>query len=56
MVMGNAFCNCNGSSAFSYREAVSLIKVVIWNKEPLMSFQMSLTTGPHLCAGLAAAY
>jgi hypothetical protein len=56
MTVGDAFSNCNGSSAFSARVAVDSIKVVFWNKEPLMSFQMSLKTGPHLCVDLAAAY
>jgi hypothetical protein len=36
MVMENALPNCNDSSAFSSREVVSLIKVITWNKEPLM--------------------
>jgi hypothetical protein len=30
MVMGNAFSNCNGSSAFSSWETASPIKVIIW--------------------------
>jgi hypothetical protein len=42
MVVGNAFSNCNGSSAFSARVAVGSIKVAIWNKDPLTRFQMCL--------------
>jgi hypothetical protein len=34
MVMGNAFSNCNGSSAFSARVSVGSVKVEILNKEP----------------------
>jgi hypothetical protein len=56
MVVENAFSNFNGSSAFSAWVAVGLIKVVIWNKEPLMSSDLSLKTGQHLCTGLAAVY
>jgi hypothetical protein len=41
-VMGNAFSICNGSSIFSSREAVSPRKMIIWNKEPLMGFEMCL--------------
>jgi hypothetical protein len=41
---------------FSSQEAVSLIKVIIWNKEPLMGFEMSLRAEPHLYLGLAAVY
>jgi hypothetical protein len=42
MTVRDAFPNCNGSSAFSAREAVGPIKMVIWNKEPLMKFLMCL--------------
>jgi hypothetical protein len=42
MIMGNAFPDSNGSSAFSARVAVGSVEVVIWNKEPLMRFQMCL--------------
>jgi hypothetical protein len=39
MVMGNAF---------SSREAVSSIKVMIWNEEPLMGFEMCLWEKIHI--------
>jgi general stress protein 26 len=43
VVVGNAFfCHCNGSSAFSNWEAVSTIKVVIWNEESLVGFEVCL--------------
>jgi hypothetical protein len=42
MVVGNAFSNCNGSSAFPFREAVCTIKVIIRNMEPLVGFEMCL--------------
>jgi hypothetical protein len=42
MVMGNAFSNHNGSSAFSSWVAISLIKVIIWNKELLGSWTLSI--------------
>jgi hypothetical protein len=42
MVMGNDFSHCNGSSVFSSLEAVSPIKVVIWNEEALMGFEICL--------------
>jgi hypothetical protein len=38
MIMGNASSNGNGGPAFSSREAASPIKVIIWNKDPLMVF------------------
>jgi hypothetical protein len=56
MVVGNAFSKCKGSSAFSAREAFRSIKVEIWNKIPLMRFQIYLKTRPHLYVGLAAVY
>jgi hypothetical protein len=33
MIVGNAFSNCNGSSAFSAWEVVSPMNVVIGNKK-----------------------
>jgi hypothetical protein len=48
MVMGNTFSNCNGSSAFFAREAISPIKVVIWNKEPLVRLQICLLEQGHI--------
>jgi hypothetical protein len=42
MIVGNAFSNCNGSSAFYARVAVGSVKMEILNKEPLMRFQMCL--------------
>jgi hypothetical protein len=56
MVVGNAFSHCNGSSAFSSREAVSTIKVIIRNTEILMGFEMSLRAEPILYASLATVY
>jgi hypothetical protein len=38
MLVGDAFSDCNGSSAFSSRLTIYSIKVVIWNVEPLMGF------------------
>jgi hypothetical protein len=54
MVMGNVFSNCNGSSTFSSLKAVSLIKVIISNKEPLMGFAICLRAESHLYVSLAA--
>jgi hypothetical protein len=48
MVMGNAFSHCKSSSAFSSWEAVSPIKVIIWNEEPLMGFDMCLWEQSHI--------
>jgi hypothetical protein len=42
MVLGNAFPNYKGSNAFSSREGVSQIKVLISNKEPLLGFGIYL--------------
>jgi hypothetical protein len=56
MVMGDALSNRNGSSAFSSWEAVSTIKVAIWNKDPLMNFQACLRVEPHLYVSIAAFY
>jgi hypothetical protein len=47
MVMGNAL---------SSREAVSPIKVILWNEEPLMGFEMSLKAEPHLYVSFAVVY
>jgi hypothetical protein len=41
-VVANSLSMCNGSSAFSSWEAVSSIKVILWNKELLMGFEMCL--------------
>jgi hypothetical protein len=56
MVMGNAFSNCKGSSAFSSREEVNPIKVIIQNKEPIMGLEISLREEPNLYVSLAALY
>jgi hypothetical protein len=48
MIMGNAFPNCNGSSALYVRVAVGTVKVEIWNKEPLMIFRMCLWKEGHI--------
>jgi hypothetical protein len=53
MAMGDAFFNCNGSSAFCTREAFGPINLVIWNMEVL---DMSLRAEPHLYVALAAVY
>jgi hypothetical protein len=42
MVVWYAFFDRNGSSAFYSRVAIDLIKVVIWNTEPLVRFEMCL--------------
>jgi hypothetical protein len=49
MIVGNAF---------SSRESVHPIKVIIWNKELLMGFDMSLRAEPHVrvYVSLAAVY
>jgi hypothetical protein len=49
MVLRDGSSDCNGSSNFSSRVAIDLIKVVIWNKEPLMRFQMYLLEDSHIC-------
>jgi hypothetical protein len=36
--MRNAFSHCNGSSAFSSREAINPTKVIICDEEYLMGF------------------
>jgi hypothetical protein len=36
----DAFSNYSGISAFFSWEAVSAVKVIIWNKERLMVFEM----------------
>jgi hypothetical protein len=46
--MGDAFFNCNGSSAFYTREAVGPINLVIWNIEPLMRFYVCLWEQSHI--------
>jgi hypothetical protein len=56
MIVGDAASHCNGSSTFSFRVAIGSINVVILNMKPLMGFQMSLKTGPHLYASPAAVY
>jgi hypothetical protein len=48
MIVGNAISYCNGSSAFTSWEAVIPIKVIIWNKEPLMGFEMRLREESHI--------
>jgi hypothetical protein len=42
MVVVYAFSYCNGSPAFSSWEVVTLIEVLIWNKELLMEVEMCL--------------
>jgi hypothetical protein len=37
------------TNAFFSREAVSLIKVIIWNEEPLMGFEMCPSEHSHIC-------
>jgi hypothetical protein len=56
MVVGNASSNCNGSSAFCFREAVCTIKVIIWKVEPLMGFEMCLRAEPRLYVSSAPVY
>jgi hypothetical protein len=56
MLMGNAFSNCNGSSSFSSRDAGIRINVIIWHKELIVRFEMSLRAEPHLYASLASVY
>jgi hypothetical protein len=48
MGVGNAFPHCTGGSAFSSWEVVSTIKVIIWNKESLMKFEMCLWEKGHI--------
>jgi hypothetical protein len=43
-------------NAFSSQVAVSPIKVIVWNEEPLMGFEMSLRVKPHLYVRLIAVY
>jgi hypothetical protein len=45
--MGNAFC---------YREAVSPIKVIIWNEELLTGLETYLLEQIHMYVSLAAIY
>jgi hypothetical protein len=40
----------------SPQDAVSTIKVMIWNEEPLMGFEMSLRAWSYLYISLAAVY
>jgi hypothetical protein len=47
MVMGNAI---------SSWEAVSPIKVIIWNEEPHMGFEMCLRAESRVCVSHAAVY
>jgi hypothetical protein len=54
MVMGNAFPNSNGSSAFSSWKAVSPAIVIIWNKYPHIDVSLRAETHPY--ANLAAIY
>jgi hypothetical protein len=57
VVVGNAFSHCNHSSAFSSWEAVSPIKVIIWNDELLMGFERCLLRAElHLYESLSAVY
>jgi hypothetical protein len=42
VLVGVAFSDLNGSSAFSSQVAIDSIKVVIWNIEPHMGFKMCL--------------
>jgi hypothetical protein len=44
------------ANAFYSWEAVSPIKMIIWNKEPLMGFEMCLRAQSHLYASLTAVY
>jgi hypothetical protein len=55
MVVGIAFSNCKGSF-LSSSEALSPMKVKLWNKEPLMGFEMSLKAEPHLYGSVADVY
>jgi hypothetical protein len=49
MAVVNAFSKCNGDSAFSSWEAVSPIKVVIKNREPLTTVSdVSLRAESHI--------
>jgi hypothetical protein len=57
MIVGNAFSNCNGSSAFSAHDVIGLINVTIWNKKIFNEVSnVSLTAGTHLCIAFSAAY
>jgi hypothetical protein len=38
MGVGDTFLDCNGSSTFSSRVVIDPIKMVIWNKKPLVWF------------------
>jgi hypothetical protein len=42
MAVGDAFLDCNSSSAFYSLVAINSIKFVIWNEELLRSFEMCL--------------
>jgi hypothetical protein len=41
-------------NSFSSREAVSPIKMIIWNKEPLMGFEIASDSRAALYVSLAA--
>jgi hypothetical protein len=48
VVAGDAFSYYNNSSAFSSWKAVSTMKVLIWNTEPLMRFETCLWKEGHI--------
>jgi hypothetical protein len=48
MVVGDAFSNCDGSSAFPTPVAVNSINIVIWKKKPLSRFEMCLWKQDHI--------
>jgi hypothetical protein len=57
MIVGNAFSNCNGSSAFSAHKVVGPINVKIWNKKTFHEVSnVSVKAGTHLYIAFSAAY